>query len=57
MAVSYLTGVVSGPLRKEEAVSVSELFQFITMLCAVAAIFYRIGKDINNKKDNNDTKK
>ena len=58
MAVSYLTGVVIGPLRKEEAVSVSELFQFVTMLCAVAGIFYRIGKDINdNKKDNNkDTK-
>ena len=40
------------------AVSVSEAFQFIIMLCAVAMLFYTIGKDIHKqKKSNSDTKK
>lgn len=52
------TGEVSGLLRKEVEMSVSEAFQFIIMLCAVAMLFYTIGKDIHKqKKSDSDTKK
>lgn len=58
MVVSCLTGEVLGLLRKEEAVSVSEVFQFVILLCAVSKLFYDFGKDINaNKKEEKNTKK
>ena len=58
MAVSCLTRVVKGLLRKEEAMSVSELIQFVIMLCGVAMLFYVIGKDIkDNSSNKDDTKK
>ena len=60
MAVSCLTREVSGLLRKEEAVDVSETFQFVIMLCTIAKLFYTIGKDIFKQKkneDNNNQKK
>ena len=58
MAVSCLTGVVKGLLRKEEAMSVSELIQFVIMLCGVAMLFYVIGKDVkDNSSNKDDTKK
>jgi hypothetical protein len=58
MAVSYLTGVAFGLLRKEEAMSVSELIQFVIMLCGVAMLFYVIGKDVkDNSSNKDDTKK
>ena len=58
MAVSCLTGVVQGLLRKEEAMSVSELIQFVIMLCGVAMLFYVIGKDVkDNSSNKDDTKK
>ena len=60
MAVSYLTGEMFGFPRKEETVSVSEVFQLVIMLCAISKFFYDIGKDIHNKNDkhkNKSTKK
>ena len=58
MAVSCLTGVAKGLLRKEDAVSVSELIQFVIMLCGVAMLFYVIGKDVkDNSSNKDDTKK
>ena len=54
MAVSCLTGEVSGLLRKEEAMSVSEVFQLVIMLCAIAKLFYTIGKDISKHKKQHD---
>jgi hypothetical protein len=58
MAVSCLTRVVKGLLRKEEAMSVSELIQFVIMLCGVAMLFYVIGKDVkDNSSNKDDTKK
>ena len=47
MAVSCLTGVAKGLLRKEEAVIGSEIIEFVIMLCGVAMLFYT-----NNKKKN-----
>ena len=53
MAVSCLTGEVLGLLRKEEAVNISETFQFVIMICAIAKLFYTIGKDISKQKKEN----
>ena len=50
MAVSCLTGEVSGLLRKEVEMSVSEVFELVIMLCAIAKLFYTIGKDISKRK-------
>ena len=52
MAVSCLTGEVSGLLRKEVDMSVSEVFELVIMLCAIAKLFYTIGKDISKRKRN-----
>ena len=52
MAVSCLTGEVSGLLRKEVEMSVSEVFELVIMLCAIAKLFYTIGKDISKRKRN-----
>ena len=57
MAVSCLTGVVKGLLRKEEALSISELIQFVIMLCGVAMLFYAIGKDVKDNESNKDNTK
>ena len=58
MAVSCLTGVAFGLLRKEEAVIGSEIIEFVIMLCAVAMLFYTIGRDKNeNKSEEKNTKK
>ena len=58
MAVSYLTGEVLGLLRKEETVSVSDIIEFVIMLCGVAMLFYTIGRDKNeNKSEEKNTKK
>ena len=58
MAVSCLTGVVQGLLRKEEAVIGSEIIEFVIMLCGVAMLFYTIGRDKNeNKSEEKNTKK
>jgi len=58
MAVSYLTGEVPGLLRKEETVSVSDIIEFVIMLCGVAMLFYTIGRDKNDSKsENTNTKK
>ncbi len=58
MAVSYLTGVAFGLLRKEEAVIGSEIIEFVIMLCGVAMLFYTIGRDKNeNKSEEKNTKK
>lgn len=57
MAVSCLTGVVKGLLRKEEALSISELIQFVIMLCGVAMLFYVIGKDVKDNESNKDNTK
>jgi len=51
-------GKCKGFLGRRDAVSISEVFQFVTMLCAVAALFYRIGKDISkNRREKDNTKK
>ena len=58
MAVSCLTGVAFGLLRKEEAVIGSEIIEFVIMLCGVAMLFYTIGRDKNDSKsENTNTKK
>jgi hypothetical protein len=58
MAVSCLTGVAKGLLRKEEAVIGSEIIEFVIMLCGVAMLFYTIGRDKNeNKSEEKNTKK
>lgn len=58
MAVSCLTGVAFGLLRKEEAVIGSEIIEFVIMLCGVAMLFYTIGRDKNeNKSEEKNTKK
>ena len=46
------TGEVSGLLRKEVEMSVSEVFELVIMLCAIAKLFYTIGKDISKRKRN-----
>ncbi len=58
MAVSCLTGVAKGLLRKEEAVIGSEIIEFVITLCGVAMLFYTIGRDKNeNKSEEKNTKK
>ena len=58
MAVSCLTGVAFGLLRKEEAVIGSEIIEFVIMLCGVAMLFYTIGRDKDeNKSEEKNTKK
>ena len=38
--------------------SVSEIFQFVIMICAIAKLFYEIGRDIrDNKREEKNTKK
>ena len=58
MAVSCLTREVLRLLRKEETVSVSDIIEFVIMLCGVAMLFYTIGRDKNDSKsENTNTKK
>ena len=37
--------------------SVSELIQFVIMLCGVAMLFYVIGKDVKDNESNKDNTK
>ena len=57
MAVSHLSRVGYSGRRKD--LSTTEFLQFVIMLCAVANLFYTIGKDIHDehKKGKKSTKK